>query len=97
MISEKMAVEVAFCYREIEAGKKLLLEVEEAIKGNEGKFFDRWGSERMIEMGIPSGDNSTRMFKVHPKLALSVVRAHIADKEAELVRLNEAVRLELLS
>ncbi len=45
---------------------------------------DCFGRRQHLELGIPCGENGHRLLKVDPSLAESVIRAHIANKEAEL-------------
>ena len=56
---------------------------------------DCFGRAQSLQLGIPSGENSHRLFNVSPSLAESVIKAHIADKRAELVEVNEDARIEM--
>jgi hypothetical protein len=56
---------------------------------------DAFGRRQHLQLGIPSGENSHRLFQVAPQLAESVIRAHIAKTEAELAEAQEQARLEL--
>lgn len=100
MITQKTAENIWSCYREIEAGKKLLQDMEKAEKDNprrkhEQHLKDAFGHKQELQLGIPMGESGHRLYGVSPKLALSVIRAHIAEKEGELVEMNECARVEL--
>jgi hypothetical protein len=89
------------CYREINVGKKLLSEMEELVK-NEAfysrdaeKLKDAFGHQRDLQLGIPCGQNGHKLLGVSSKLATSIIRSHIANKEAELKEANEQARIEL--
>lgn len=88
------------CYREITTAEKLLDDMEKLRKEHRfdesaQKLKDAFGSRRDLQLGIPSGSNSRRLFNVRPRLAESVIRAHISEKKAELIAANERAVLEL--
>lgn len=56
---------------------------------------DAFGHKRNLQLGIPSGANSHRLFNVSLKLAESVIRSHISTKKYELIEANEHARIEL--
>ena len=96
MISQETAAQIWKCYSEIEKGQKLLSEMEEAIKrGVDPNPHDRFGRQRCLSLGIPHGESGQMLMDVRPNLALSIIRAHIAEKEKELVEANEQARIEL--
>lgn len=98
MISQETAARIWTCYREIALGKKLLEEAEEQLKRDpkEDPFpRDPFGRKRGLQLGVPSSDTAHRLFDVPPRLALAVIRAHVAEQERQLVEANEAARIEL--
>lgn len=100
MITQETAGKIWTCYREIEASKKLLTDLtKDDERTREDKDLptlrDAFGRRRHLQLGVPSGENAHRLFDVRPDLALCVIRAHIAEQEAEMVRLNEAARIEV--
>ena len=104
MISQETACNIYSAHREIEAGKKLIedmLKAREELEKNRGSedatklLRDAFGRRQQLELGVPSGNNSHRIFGVAPELAGSVIRAHIAKKRAELVAHCEIARHEL--
>lgn len=96
MITKSTAVKIWKCYDEIEKGRNLFAQMEEAIKeGKDPNPRDGFGRHRNLQLGVPMGEGCHRLFDVHTRLALSVIRAHIAEKEKELVESNEIARLEL--
>ncbi len=104
MITQETASAIWSAYREIAAAEKLIADMKaerERPFADRDKYSatlkDAFGCRRQLQMGIPSGENSHRLFDVHPELAESVIRAHVAKKNVELVEANERARIELNS
>jgi hypothetical protein len=100
MIRQETAARIWNCYREIEAGEKLLADMAEVEKRYRADktaptLKDAFGERRHLQLGIPSGDACHRLLDVHPDLAKSCIRSHIATKRAQLVEANEQARVEL--
>lgn len=100
MITKETCAAIWSAYREIEAGEKLLSDMQtERENARADKYAatlrDVFGRLRQLQLGIPSGENAHRLFDVSPALAESVIRAHIENKRAELVEANERARIEL--
>lgn len=100
MISNETVERIWKCQREIAVGKSLLDEMQKIAAnlkrdGSAKRIKDAFGHERDLQLGIPSGENCHRLLNVSPTLAVSIIRSHIAIKEAELVEANEMARLEL--
>lgn len=79
MISRETAAKIWNAYREIEAAEKLLIKVEETLKDFESdnslpSLKDISREARRFEFGVPSGENSHRLFGVSPTLAEAVIR-----------------------
>ena len=95
MITKETAAAIWSAYEEIRRGEELGNHVTEVLakheQPNPNDPFDR----RRIEMGVPTGDRSHRLLNVCPGLATSVIKAHIADKRAELAKLQEQARMEM--
>ena len=103
MITQETASAIWSAYREIEASNKLIedmaAERSRPFSDDEkhaATLKDVYGRKRHLELGIPSGQNGHRIYGVSPELAESVIRAHIAKKQAELVEANERARIELI-
>jgi len=99
MITQETAAAIWTAYREIETAEKLLADMaaEQAWIHDKtaATLKDAFGHKQHLQLGIPSGSNSHRLFQVPPQLAGSVIRAHIAAKKSELAAANEQARLEL--
>lgn len=105
MITNETLERIWHCKREIEAGNKLLTDMAEVLKQEEERcnrlskteptLRDAFGRRRHLELGIPSGEGGHRIFQVSPILAESVIKAHIANKTAELAEATEQARIEL--
>jgi len=102
MITQATAARIWQCYREIESAKKLLEDMEELRKRyphdpHAQCLKDAFGRAQDLQLGIPSGDSCHRLYTVAPQLAESVIRAHISNKEAELVEANEQAQKAALT
>lgn len=96
MISQQTVADIFNAYCEIENSQKLLLDIKEAKEKYGGATpREPWRGARGFELGVPMSSSGHRVFQLGPKLAESVIRAHIADTEALLVNANERARLEL--
>lgn len=96
MISKQTAFDIWVAYDEINKGNKLAADIEEQVKRGELlNLRDNFGRYRNLQLGVPSGENSQRLFDVHPALALVVIRAHVAHKQAELEAINEQAKVEV--
>jgi len=105
MISNETLERLWHCKREIAAGEKLLEDMAEVRKREDERINtlsrteptlkDAFGRRRQLQLGIPSGENGHRIFDVAPQLAESIIRAHIANKTAELTEATEQARVEL--
>ena len=95
MITKELCRQMYNCYYEIEAANKLVEDAEKSLKDRKPVIErDCFGYEQNFQMSLPSNyENSRTTVKVNPRLALAVMRNHIAEKEAELIALNEQVIL----
>lgn len=107
MITRETAERIWRAYREIETAEKLLKDMaevreqefrwEQDKKKHEPTLKDAFGRRQHLQLGIPSGESSHRLFNVSPQLADSVIKAHIANKQKELVEAQESARIELMT
>jgi hypothetical protein len=96
MITKNTAYDIWIAYDEITKAEKLLTDLEELTKDDhEMNLRDCFGRQRGLQLGIPSGENGHRLFDVNPKLAVQVIKAHIANKTSELSIMQERARCEL--
>lgn len=97
LISKETAIDIAMAYRELEAAEKLLQDVRDASEKYQVKDIrDAFGRvQHGLQLGVPSGDNSTRLFNVPYTLAVPVIETHIAHHKAKIATLSEKARQEL--
>jgi len=88
---------IAFAYREIETAETLLAEIAEATGRHPAPDIrDAFGRQvGGMELGVPSGSNSRRLFNVPWGLARPIIEAHIAQQKAVIAALSEKARSEL--
>lgn len=95
MITKQTAFELWVAYDEIAKGEKLIVDLEEQrARGETMNLRDGFGRPRSLQLGVPNGESSQRLFDVQPALALAVISAHVAQKRAELLALNERAKVE---
>ena len=103
MVTQKTAERIWNAHREIQTAEKLLEDIaevrarldERGETRKEARLRDAFGNRSRMQLAVPSGDDSRRLFDVFEKLAESIIRAHIADKQRDLVEANEQARIEL--
>ncbi len=100
MITQETAGKIWNAYREIVVAEKLLADMAEAARDFDNDVRretvkDAFGRRRQLTMGVPSGDDCSRILDVAPGLAKCVIAAHIAEQRTNLVALNEQARIEL--
>lgn len=97
-IQKQTAMDIALAYREVETAEKLLTDVREQVRpGARGPDIrDVFGrTQHGLQLGVPSGDNSVRLFNVPFSLAAPIIEAHIAQQRALIATLTEKARLEM--
>jgi hypothetical protein len=96
VITKQTAYDIYIAYDEIAKGEKLLADMENAIKKGEAvDLRDHFGRRQGLSLGVPLSDNSRTLFDVAPALAIQVIRAHVANKRAELAAINARAKAEL--
>jgi hypothetical protein len=98
-ISKKTAMDIALAHREVETATALLAEIDEAISRQKSPDIrDAFGRHQDgLQLGVPSGQNSHRLFNVAWALARPIIGAHIAQQKAIIEALSERARFELSS
>ena len=96
LISMAAAHRIWTAHREIEAGTKLLANIDDALqRGEDATPLDPFGRRRPYQLGAPMGDNTHKLLNVNPRLARHVIEAHIAEMRRELVEATLAARIEM--
>lgn len=97
MISYKTAYDIACAHQEIERAEKMLKDTQDAISRRTAPDIrDAFGrSQGGLQLGVPSGDGSTRLYMVDWNLCIPVLTAHIGQTRAKLAALNEVARSEI--
>jgi hypothetical protein len=97
MISAQTAMDIALAYREVQAGEKLLADVREAMdRVSSRDIRDAFGRpQNGLQLGVPSGENSHRMFNVPWALAVPVIETHIAAQRALINALCQQAEAEI--
>lgn len=96
MITQETARKIWSAYDEIAKGEKLLIDMSErAAKYEDPNPRDAFGRQRCLQLGIPMGDSGHCLLDVQPKLAMAIIRAHLAESRAMLEVLNETARTDL--
>ncbi len=96
MITKETCQKIWSCHDGIEKCHKLLADMKKELErtGDE-RLIDAFGSKKGLQLGVPSGDSSHRIFNVRIDLAMKIIEAHIEDNETELIRLKSIAEIEL--
>ena len=96
-ISKETATDIALAYREIATAEQLLTDITEAAgRYQSSDIRDVFGRRvEGLQLGVPNGKDSQRLFMVPWSMARPIIQAHIAQRQAELALLNEKARIEL--
>lgn len=97
MLGKQLAMDVALAWREVEAAEALLADVREARERRTGPDLRDVFGRRVegLQLGIPSGENSHRLFNVAWGLAEPIIEAHIAQQHAKIALLTAKAREEI--
>ena len=85
MLSKETCEKIWHCHREIETGEKLLADIKEVFEKNKyapdaQALKDVFGKRRDMQLGVPSGQNSHRIFDVSYDLAEPIIRTHMRKR-----------------
>lgn len=96
-ISKETAHDIALAYREVETAEDLLAQINEAISRRQTPDIrDAFGRQRDgLELGVPSGEGSRRLFNVPWTMAKPIIETHVARQRAIIATLSEKARIEL--
>lgn len=99
MITKETCVKIWNTHNEIEKCHKLIADMSEIVKKDKEKgtvhLSDAFGNKRGLQLGVPSRDNSHRIFDVNMDLSLKIIETHIKEQELRLVELMTIAKLEL--
>lgn len=98
MITKETVVKIWNCYNEIESAEKLMEEMAESLRKRPDEvpslrnaFGDRCG----LQLGVPSGNDSQRIFGVNTEMGVKIILNHIAEKKQRLEELRTIAMSEL--
>lgn len=96
-VSKDTAHQIALAYREVETATELLREITEALsRRSPPDIRDAFGRHQDgLQLGVPSGANSHRLFNVPWSMARPIIETHIAQQQAIIAMLSERARAEL--
>lgn len=95
-VGRETVLALAYAYREVENGEKLLAEIAEALdRYRAPDIRDEFGRPQSgLQLGVPSGNNGHRLFNVPWALARPIIETHIAQQKAIIATLSERARIE---
>lgn len=95
-VSKETAQQIAYAYREIDAATELLDNISKALSRRQmPDIRDAFGRQYDgLQLGVPSGDNSTRLYNVPWSMARPIIETHIAQQKAIVATLSELAAFE---
>lgn len=90
VISKQTAMDIALAYREVEAGTELLAKISKDLeRRGDIDIRDAFGrSQHGLQLGIPSGQNSTTLYNLPWTVARPIIELHIANQKALIESLS---------
>jgi len=98
MITKETAIKIWNCYNEIESAEKVKADMNESklkYPEEQPSLRNAFGERSGLQLGVPSGSDSHRMFSVKAELALKIVEQHILDQKTRLEELNKVALREI--
>jgi hypothetical protein len=98
VLSKQTAMDVALAYREVETAEALLADLKEAhSRRTAPDIRDAFGRRQDgLQLGVPSGENSQRLFNAPWSIAEPIIEAHIAHQRAIIKALSIKAAEELI-
>ena len=93
LISKETAQQIAYAWREIDVAQKLLEEISQEVE-RQGRIDirDAFGRQmHCLQLGVPQGAASHRLFDVPWKIARPIIELHIAEQKALIEALSAQV------
>lgn len=101
MITKETAAKIYFCHEQIENCKKLISDMAETLKIDSEKetpqLSNAFGEKAGLQLGVPSGMGSHRLFGVNAELAVKIIEKHIEEKTIRLNELMAIAKIELMA
>jgi hypothetical protein len=98
-VSSETAQAIAYAYREVEAARTLLKDVEAAMASSsfdQRDIRDAFGRRHDgLQLGVPSGAASHRIFNVPFSMCRPIIEAHIANQMALIQLYSEKALIEV--
>jgi hypothetical protein len=98
MITKETCVQIWNAHREIENCHKILSDLAETLKKDSKKnptLYNAFGDRVGLQLGVPSGDSSHRIFNVSADLSVAIIEEHIKSQQNRLIELKAIAKLEL--
>jgi hypothetical protein len=98
LISKETAERLAFAWREIEVAEGLLKDISKEVERRQGiDIRDAFGRrQKCLQLGVPTGETSHRLFDVPWTIARPIIELHIAEQRALIEVLSaQAISAEL--
>lgn len=99
MITKETAVKIWNAHNEIENCDKLIQDMGKLLMDDKDKkeptLYNAFGERRGLELGVPSGKDSHRIFGVNADLGVKIIETHRSDMAERLKELMAIAKIEL--
>jgi hypothetical protein len=95
-VSKQTATDIACAYREVEVAEDLLKIITESLKARSvPDIRDGFGRPLPgLQLGVPLGDNSQRLFNVPWSICEPILKLHITQNLTKIAVLTEQAKAE---
>lgn len=96
MITKETCVKIWNCWNEIDNANELISSLNKGIKEtNTPTIHNAFGERVGLQLGIPSGSDSRRLYNVPLELSIKIILAHIEEQKRKLRELEAICLIEL--
>jgi hypothetical protein len=101
MITKETCVKIWNAHNEIEKANQLIADLAKIVGDDKVKgaphLRDAFGDRRGLQLGVPCGESSHRLYNVNLDLSVKVIQLHIKEQQDHLIELMAIAKIELSS
>jgi len=99
MITKETCVKIWNCWQQIDNSETLLKNMAEKLIKDKEKtpptLHNAFGENVGLQLGIPSGNETYRLYNINLELSTKVIETHIEEQKRKLKELEAICKIEL--